>query len=156
MLVSRLLPTPLLPPPLPPIAGTSEVGVDGGLLWLPLLWLLVQLLFVGGFEVDLRFGGGPTLVGDGVIGGSSPSSRGLIGGVFITLLRKTYGFSFKSSSSISSAPPPPKRGDDRLLFVHFLFASGVEKLRPNRLLPDDDAPIGAKFSEDGGIFGGGD
>ena len=62
------------------------VGVDGGLLWL--LWLLVQLLLVGGFDEDRR-SNGPILVGDGVIGGSSPSSRGLIGGVLMTLLRKS-------------------------------------------------------------------
>ena len=65
------------------------VGVDGGLLWLLwLLWLLVQLLLVGGFDEDRR-SNGPILVGDGVIGGSSPSSRGLIGGVLMTLLRKS-------------------------------------------------------------------
>ena len=98
---------------------------------------------VGGFDAGLRTSG-PTLVGEGVIGGSSPSSRGFSGGVFITLLRKSYGFSFRSfSSSIIG---------ERLLLLllqHNLLASGVERLLQNRPL---DEVEGGKGREVGGAF----
>lgn len=125
------------------------VGVDGVLPWLLLLWLLVQLLLVGGFEVDLC-ATGPALVGEGVMGGSSPSSNGLIGGVFMTLLMKTSGFNFKSFSSSISSLPPPKSGDI-LLLRHFRLASGKEKLRPSRPLEETE-DNGANVREEGGIF----
>ena len=109
--------------------GASAVGVEGGLLW-----LLVQLLFVGGFEGHLRIDG-HTLVGEGVIGGSSPSSSGFIGGVRITLLRKTSGFNLRSSSSSISSLP--NSGEVLLVLPrHLRLASGVEKLRPGRPLLD--------------------
>lgn len=119
-------------PLLLPVAVEPEV--DTLLLW------LAGLLF-----------GGPTLVGEGVIGGSSPSSRGFIGGVRMTVLRKSSGFNLRSSSSISSLPP--NNGEDLLLVPcrHFLFASGVEKFRLVRplLVPEGS---GANGREDGGAL----
>ena len=129
------------------------VGVDGVLPWLLLLWLLVQLLLVGGFEVDRRVTG-PALVGEGVIGGSSPSSRALMGGVFMTLLMKTSGFNLRSSSSsISSLPPPPNSPGDIRLPRHIRLASGVEKLRPSRPFVDAaDDDEGANVRDEGGTL----
>lgn len=128
------------------VLGPIAVGVDGGLLW-----LLVQLLLVGGFEGHLRIDG-PTLVGEGVIGGSSPSSSGFIGGVRITLLRKTSGFNLRSSSSSISSLPPPNSGEVLLLLLrHFRLASGVEKLRLGRPLLDVRED-GTKWREDGGAL----
>ena len=141
--------TPLvLPTPAP-----AAVGVDGGLLW-----LLVQLLFVGGFEGHLPPAGGPTLVGEGVIGGSFPSSSALIGGVRMTVLRKTRGFNLRSSSSsISSVPLNVEEhmGGVLLLLLllpmHLRLASGVGKLRPTRPLL---APVEGrgKGREEGGTL----
>lgn len=71
------------------------VGVEGGLLG-----LLPVLVFVGGFEGHLL--DVPILVGEGVIGGSSPSSRGLIGGVLMTPSIQSSARNLRSSSSISS------------------------------------------------------
>ena len=127
------------------VLGPIAVGVDGGLLW-----LLVQLLLVGGFEGHLRIDG-PTLVGEGVIGGSSPSSSALIGGVRITLLRKTSGFNLRSSSSSISSLPPNSGEVLLLLPRHFRLASGVEKLRPVRPLLDARGG-GTKWREDGGAL----
>ena len=121
----------VLTPLLLPTTAPAAVGVDGGLLW-----LLVQLLFVGGFEGHLPPAGGPTLVGEGVIGGSFPSSSGLIGGVRITVLRKTRGFNLRSSSSSISSVPlnEEEHMGGVLLPMHLRLASGVGKLRPTRPL----------------------
>ena len=109
------------------------------------------LLWLAGWLDGCLLFGGPTLVGEGVIGGSSPSSRGFIGGVRMTVLRKSSGFNLRSSSSISSLPP--NIGEDLLLVPcrHFLLGSGVEKFRLMRplLVPEDG---GANGREDGGAL----
>ena len=127
----------------------AQLGVEGGLLLL-LLWLLAQLLLVGGLEGHLP-AGGPTLVGEGVIGGSSPSSRGLIGGVRMTVSRKTVALSFKSSSSTSSVLPKDDRMGDALLGVGkslLRLASGGPKLRLLLALERDPG----KEREEGGAI----
>ena len=81
---------------LPPNCSCDEarVGVEGVLLILPVF------VFAGGLDGHFTFAA--ILVGDGVNGGSSPSSSGLIGGVLITPSMQSSALSFRSSSSASS------------------------------------------------------